>query len=68
MALTHDDLAFASSACPWYRSRSGFGSNVSTWLTPPDMKSEITAVARGSKCGLRDATGESGGAGPRPHG
>jgi len=29
----------------------GFGSKVSTWLTPPVMKREMTAVARGLKCG-----------------
>ena len=40
-----------SSGCPAYLVSAGFGSNVSTWLTPPLMNSEITAVARGLKCG-----------------
>ena len=34
---------------PAYFASAGFGSNVSTWLTPPDMNSEITAFARGLK-------------------
>src|ERR1700730_13765756 len=45
------------SGCPAYFSRAGFGSNVSTWLTPPLMNSEITLVARGAKCGFLGANG-----------
>ena len=30
---------------------------MSTWLTPPLMKSEMTALARGSKCGAFGAKG-----------
>src|SRR3989442_9632487 len=40
-----------SNGCPAYLVSAGLGSNVSTWLTPPLMNSEITAVARGLKCG-----------------
>ncbi len=36
---------------PAYFESAGFGSNVSTWLQPPPMNSEMTAVARGLKCG-----------------
>ena len=43
--------------CPAYCFSAGFGSNVSTWLTPPLMKSEMTAVARGVKCGSFGANG-----------
>ena len=32
--------------------RSGFGSKDSTWLTPPNMNSQITRLALGAKCGL----------------
>src|SRR6516164_3560672 len=37
--------------CPAYLTSAGFGSNVSTWLTPPLINKEITALARGVKCG-----------------
>jgi hypothetical protein len=40
-----------SSGCAAYLVSAGLGSNVSTWLTPPLMNREITAVARGLKCG-----------------
>jgi hypothetical protein len=43
--------------CPAYLSSAGFGSNVSTWLTPPLMNSEMTALARGLKCGDFTANG-----------
>src|SRR5689334_21389533 len=45
------------SGCPAYRRRAGLGSKVSTWLTPPDMNSEITLVARGAKCGFFGVNG-----------
>src|ERR1700682_1973284 len=45
---------------PAYLSSIGFGSNVSTWLTPPLMNSEITALARGLKWGGFGARGEAG--------
>ena len=41
----------SASGWPAWRASAGFGSNVSTWLTPPLMKSEMTAFARGSKWG-----------------
>ena len=44
-------LTLPSSGWPAYFVSAGLGSKVSTWLTPPDMNSEITAVARGLKCG-----------------
>src|SRR5437762_10462608 len=44
-------LTLPSSGWPAYLVSAGLGSKVSTWLTPPDMNSEITAVARGLKCG-----------------
>src|SRR5262245_12117956 len=31
---------------------SGFGSKVSIWLAPPTMKSQMTLLALGAKCGL----------------
>src|SRR5215468_3255667 len=37
---------------PAYLLRAGLGSNVSRWLTPPSMNSQITRFARGAKCGL----------------
>ena len=37
------------SGCPANFSKVGLWSNVSTWLGPPPMKSEITEVARGLK-------------------
>src|ERR1700730_2250015 len=46
------------SGCPWYFLSSGLGSNVSMWLTPPVMNSEMTALARGLKCGLRGEVAE----------
>src|SRR5216117_3069512 len=46
-----------SNGCPAYFVSAGFGSNVSTWLTPPLMNREITAVARGLKCGALAAFG-----------
>ena len=60
--LNEKGLGMSGPGCPWrtttdsaigwpaYLVRAIFGSNVSTWLTPPLMKSEMTAVARGSKC------------------
>src|SRR4029450_1597282 len=45
------------SGWPAYFSSAGFGSKVSTWLTPPVMKSEITAFARGLKWGDFTANG-----------
>src|SRR5258705_13800057 len=48
---------FPSSGCPAYLVNAGLGSKVSTWLTPPLMNSEITAVARGLKCGAFGAYG-----------
>src|SRR6185369_2124620 len=42
---------------PANRIKSGFGSNKSTWLGPPDMNRKMTARARGGKCGGRDARG-----------
>src|SRR5687767_15363598 len=36
---------------PAYLINASFGSKVSTWLQPPPMNSEMTAVARGLKCG-----------------
>src|SRR5438034_5960500 len=42
---------------PANRTKSGFGSNKSTWLGPPDMKRKMTARARGGKCGGRGARG-----------
>src|SRR2546430_9746017 len=46
-----------SSGCPAYLASAGLGSNVSTWLTPPLMNREITAVASGLKCGAFGAYG-----------
>ena len=46
-----------SSGCPAYFASAGLGSNVSMWLTPPLMNSEITAFARGSKCGFFATSG-----------
>ena len=46
-----------SSGCPAYLVSAGLGSKVSTWLTPPLMNNEITAVARGLKCGAFGAYG-----------
>src|SRR6266567_3904918 len=43
--------------CPARRIKSGFGSNKSTWLGPPDMKRKITRRARGAKCGAFGASG-----------
>src|SRR5207247_2886453 len=45
------------SGCPAYLVRAGLGSNVSTWLGPPVMNSEITAFARALKCGGLGAYG-----------
>src|SRR6266508_3000375 len=42
---------------PANRIKSGFGSNKSTWLGPPDMKRKMTARARGVKWGGRGASG-----------
>ena len=36
---------------PAYFASAGLGSKVSTWLQPPPMNNEMTAVARGLKCG-----------------
>src|SRR5256885_13559565 len=48
---------FPSIGSPAYFASAGLGSNVSTWLQPPPMNSEITAVARGLKCGGLGAYG-----------
>src|ERR1051326_3783263 len=45
------------SGCPAYLFSAGFGSKVSTWLTPPLINSEITLLARGVKCGGLGASG-----------
>src|SRR6185503_17495773 len=37
---------------PAYLFRSGFTSKLSTWLTPPQRKIQMTDLARGEKCGL----------------
>src|SRR6476661_3849392 len=37
---------------PAYLFRSGFTSKLSTWLTPPQRKIQMTDLARGGKCGL----------------
>src|SRR2546422_5568377 len=42
---------------PASRIKSGFGSNKSTWLGPPDIKRKMTARACGVKCGVRGARG-----------
>src|SRR5205814_9371314 len=47
------------SGCPWYLSSAGLGSNVSRWLTPPHMKSEMTFFTRGLKCGVLGENGEA---------
>ena len=51
---------------PAYFFSAGLWSNVSTWLTPPLMNSEMTAVARGSKCGALGANGFPGIGSPQP--
>src|SRR5262249_10112667 len=48
---------------------SGLGSNVSTWLTPPYMNRQMTALAFAAKCGFFGASGPGvtcGGAAARP--
>src|SRR5579862_7740580 len=47
-----------SSTIPLYFSSAGLYWNVSTWLTPPLMNREITAFARGLKCGAFGIVGE----------
>src|SRR5262245_7381767 len=54
---TRSSLIIPSSGCPAYRVSAALGSKVSTWLTPPLMKREITAFARGLKCGAFGAYG-----------
>ena len=44
-------FTLSSIGWPAYLASAGLGSKVSIWLQPPPMKSEITAVARGAKCG-----------------
>src|SRR5579864_3598530 len=53
---------FPVSGCPEYWRNAGFGSKVSTWLTPPDINKEMTLVARGAKCGFlaRNGVGPDG--------
>src|SRR5262249_28527000 len=36
---------------PAYRLSAHFGSKLSTWLTPPIMKSQMTLLTFGAKCG-----------------
>ena len=48
---------------PARRIKSGFGSNRSTWLGPPDMKRKMTLRARGAKCGGFGASGLAGASG-----
>src|SRR5438067_2251988 len=48
---TMSPATLPSSGWPAYFASAGLGSKVSTWLTPPLMNSEMTAVARGLKCG-----------------
>ena len=50
-------FTLSSIGWPAYLASAGLGSNVSIWLQPPPMKSEITAVARGLKCGAFGAYG-----------
>src|SRR3989442_6138849 len=40
-------------------SSSGFGSKRSRWLGPPSMKSQITDLAFGAKCGFLGAKGST---------
>ncbi len=42
-------LTLSSIGWPAYFVNAGLGSKVSTWLQPPPMNSEMTAVARGLK-------------------
>src|SRR5580704_10166447 len=57
MGLPND----AGSGWPASRASSGFGSNRSTWLGPPSMKTQITDLALGGKCGAFGASGSSAG-------
>src|SRR5947208_1769754 len=40
-----------------YFVRAGLYSNVSTWLTPPDMNRKMQRLAAGAKCGFFGASG-----------
>ena len=53
MTLSDDDVALARQAADRRkRFNAGLGSNVSTWLTPPLMNSEMTLFARAGICGF----------------
>src|ERR1700752_1719961 len=55
--LERTSLGGVSESCfPAYLFSTGFGSNDSTCDTPPNMKSQITRLARGWKCGLPSGT------------
>ena len=45
------------SVFPDSRASSGFGSQVSTWETPPCMNRQMTFLARGVSCGVFGASG-----------
>src|SRR3954447_13953505 len=45
--------------CPAYFSSCGFGSKRSMWLGPPSMKSQITDLTLGAKCGGFGASGSA---------
>src|SRR5947209_533118 len=49
----------AGMGCPANFSRVGLGSNVSMWLGPPSMNSQITDFAVGLKCGCLGANGST---------
>src|ERR1700730_15457984 len=58
-------LPWRTTISPWpsigirlYFSSAGLYWNVSMWLMPPHMKSQIMALARGLKCGGLGAYGE----------
>src|SRR5262245_12255224 len=50
-------LGRAGIVLPAYFVRDGLCSNVSTWLTPPDMKRKMQRLAVGRKCGFFGVSG-----------
>ena len=51
-------LRTSSTRRPWFFSRAGLGSKVSTWEGPPSQKMWMTRFALGSKCGCFGVRGE----------
>src|SRR5205814_498934 len=50
--LSGSGCGVSENVLPAYLLRTGFGSKLSSWLTPPERNTQMTALAFGGWCGL----------------